>query len=52
MCVCEWFVSAAGFLIVEYGYWATFALAGALRLVSALILLSVFGVKEHRLPVL
>ena len=41
---------AAGFLIVEYGYWATFALAGALRLVSALILLSVFGGKEHRLP--
>ena len=40
---------AAGFLIVEYGYWATFALAGALRLVSALILLSVFGGKEHRL---
>ena len=40
---------AAGFLIVEYGYWATFALAGALRLMSALILLTVFG-REARHP--
>lgn len=33
---------AAGFIIVEYGYWATFALGGAMRLASALILLLVF----------
>ena len=33
---------AAGFLIVEYGYWATFALAGTARLMSALILFFVF----------
>ncbi|MBT6145907.1 MAG: MFS transporter [Gemmatimonadetes bacterium] len=33
---------AAGFLIVEYGYWATFALAGTTRLMSALILFFVF----------
>jgi MFS family permease len=37
---------AAGFLIVEYGYWATFALAGATRGISALILLVVFGGKR------
>lgn len=34
---------AAGFLIVDYGYGVTFALAGGLRLLSALILLGVFG---------
>lgn len=34
---------AAGFIIVEYGYWAAFALAGSLRLTSALILQAVFG---------
>jgi MFS family permease len=37
---------AAGFLIVDYGYWATFALAGSMRLLSALILLGIFG--AHR----
>ena len=39
---------AAGFLIIEYGYWATFALAGVLRLASALILLVAFGGKQDR----
>lgn len=36
----------AGFLIVEYGYWATFALAGATRMASALILLLAFRHKQ------
>ena len=34
---------AAGYLIVDYGYWSTFALSGATRAASALILLGVFG---------
>jgi MFS family permease len=37
---------AAGFLIIEYGYWATFALAGIMRLLSALILLLAFHGKD------
>ncbi|MEE2754779.1 MAG: MFS transporter, partial [Candidatus Latescibacterota bacterium] len=32
----------AGFLIVKYGYWLTFALAGILRLASAVIFFAVF----------
>jgi MFS family permease len=40
----------AGFLIVEHGYWATFALAGAFRLVSALIVLVAFGGKHGFRP--
>ena len=39
----------AGFLIVEYGYWITFALAGSLRFVSAIIFYIAFrGVDENR----
>lgn len=39
----------AGFLIVKYGYWITFALSGALRLTSALIFLVAFrGMDENR----
>ena len=41
---------AAGFLIVDYGYWATFALAGSMRLLSALILLGVFGANRADRP--
>ena len=37
---------AAGFIIVEYGYWATFVLAGTLRMVSAVILFTVFRGKQ------
>jgi MFS family permease len=40
----------AGFLIVEHGYWATFALAGAFRLVSALFVLIAFGGKNSFRP--
>lgn len=40
----------AGFLIVEHGYWATFALAGAFRLVSAIIVLIAFGGKNGFRP--
>jgi MFS family permease len=38
----------AGFLIIEYGYWASFALAGILRLASAVILQVAFGGKRDR----
>jgi len=38
----------AGFVIIEYGYWATFALAGTLRLASALIMQVAFGGKQDR----
>lgn len=39
----------AGFLIVRYGYWITFALAGGLRLASAFIFYGAFrGVQEKR----
>ena len=41
---------AAGFLIVDYGYWATFALAGATRMASALILLIAFGGRKAEKP--
>ena len=40
---------AAGFLIVEYGYWITFALAGAFRLTSALIFYFSFRGKQARM---
>ena len=40
----------AGFLIVKYGYWATFALAGMTRLVSAFIFLISFGGKNAIKP--
>jgi MFS family permease len=36
----------AGFLIVEHGYWASFALAGLARLCSALVFLFVFGLRR------
>ena len=36
----------AGFIIVDYGYGATFAIAGSARLTSALVLLLVFAGKE------
>jgi hypothetical protein len=36
----------AGFLIVEHGYWAAFALAGFARLGSALTFLIVFGYQK------
>ena len=39
----------AGFLIVRYGYWITFALAGALRMTSAFIFYFAFrNLKEKR----
>jgi len=39
----------AGFLIVRYGYWITFALAGALRMTSAFIFFFAFrNTKEKR----
>lgn len=39
----------AGFLIVRYGYWITFALAGALRMTSAFIFYFAFrGTRESR----
>ncbi len=40
----------AGFLIVTYGYWMTFALSGGLKLTSALIFLAAFKDTDVKEP--